>query len=132
MTTGDKDPAVKLANDFKKRGSFDEEKSRILSGPVDCAEQTTLEEYVRNRAASLANDMVKEDESLIFKNRGSTSALIEGQLVKNGFEKLNTDNLQIDAYLRKILEDPAFKDSLKARLRANMEKSSDENGDVPM
>ncbi|CEP64716.1 Shg1p LALA0_S13e01420g [Lachancea lanzarotensis] len=118
MTSNEIDPAVKLADEFKKRGSFDEQKSRILAEVIEGTDGMSLEEFVRTRTATLVNTIVQEDESLIFKNRGSTSALIEGRLVKNGFEELNTESIHIDAILRKMVEDPAFKESLKERLLA--------------
>ncbi|SCU80875.1 LAFA_0C01574g1_1 [Lachancea sp. 'fantastica'] len=132
MTTQDIDPAVRLADDFKKRGCFDEEKGRILAAIVDGTDGTSVEEFVRGRTATLVNKMVQEDESLIFKNRGSTSALIEGRLVKNGFEELNTESVHIDAFLRNMVEDPAFKESLKNRLRAKWDNELKEKNEMDL
>lgn len=43
--------------------------------------------------------MVKNDETLIFKNRGSTSALIEAQLFKDGYEKLNNEEFDLEKFI---------------------------------
>ena len=83
MSDREIDPAVKIADEFKKRGFFDEAKNSILAQPISDVEPTTLEQFIRERVSSTVAAMVRGDESLIFKNRGSTSALIEGQLVKD-------------------------------------------------
>ncbi|SCU86917.1 LADA_0E01002g1_1 [Lachancea dasiensis] len=121
MSRNDIDPAAKLADDFKRKGYFDELKKTILSRSTGASESSTIEEFVRNRVSAVVGEMVNEDQSLISKNRGSTSALIEGQLLKNGYEKLNTIDLQIDSFLRRQLDDPEVKADLRSRLRKDLD-----------
>ncbi|KAM3159981.1 COMPASS component SHG1 [Lachancea thermotolerans] len=121
MSREELDPAVNLADEFKKRGYFDEAKNGILAGPIQESSTTTLEQFIKDRVTSVVAEMVNEDESLIFKNRGSTTALIEGQLLKDGYEKLNTESIQIDVLLRRVLEDPDLKAEIKAKLKDDLE-----------
>ncbi|CUS21072.1 LAQU0S02e05248g1_1 [Lachancea quebecensis] len=121
MSREELDPAVNLADEFKKRGYFDEAKNRILAKHIPGSAATTLEQFIKDRVASVVAGMVNEDESLVFKNRGSTTALIEGQLLKDGYEKLNTESIQIDAMLRRVLEDPSLKAEIKAKLKSSFE-----------
>ncbi|SCV05166.1 LANO_0H01508g1_1 [Lachancea nothofagi CBS 11611] len=121
MPGNEVDPAVKLADDFKKRGYFDEAKNNILCKAVEGSESVTLEDFVRDRVSTVVSEMVKEDESLIFKNRGSTSALIEGQLLKNDYDRLSTDSVDIRSLLQRQLDNPEFKNDLKTRLRRDLE-----------
>lgn len=126
MSDREIDPAVKIADEFKKRGFFDEAKNSILAQPISDVEPTTLEQFIRERVSSTVAAMVRGDESLIFKNRGSTSALIEGQLVKDGYEKLNTSTVKIDSTLRRALEDPEFKSRVISQLRSETEVDDDQ------
>ena len=81
---------------------------------------------LRDRVASVVKEMVNEDEDLIFKNRGLTSALIESQLVKDNYSKLNNKNddnygndarkFELDAYIHSKLQDPELLEMIKKQL----------------
>ncbi|KAH9200056.1 complex proteins associated with Set1p component shg1-domain-containing protein [Zygosaccharomyces rouxii] len=87
MTDYNADDARKLADEFKREGYFDQLKRDILTQKHD-NDELPLEQSIRNNVASVVRKMVTDDENLIFKNRGSTSALIEAQLFKQGYKRL--------------------------------------------
>lgn len=119
------DPAKKLADQFKKQGHFDKIKQDMLLGPIDNTDSTPLQDFIKTRVSAVVQTMVKDDESLIFKNRGSTSALIEGQLLKDGYRKLDTDTISVDARIRKIFEQPQLTTQLKETLVKELGTSED-------
>ena len=80
--------------------------------------------------------MVKQDEELISKNRGLTSALIESQLVKDNYSKLNSKNdksnddgakkFELDVYIHSKLQDPKLLEMIKRQLQETLVSSEGE------
>lgn len=113
------DEARKLADEFKKEGHFDRLKHDILSQPLHQDDSSsTVEQAVRAKVNAVVKRMVEEDENLIFKNRGTTSALIESQIFKDGYKDLSegNDGLNVEEYIQEKLNEPALRDQLKERL----------------
>ncbi|CDO95304.1 unnamed protein product [Kluyveromyces dobzhanskii CBS 2104] len=115
-TTNDEslDPANDLAEAFKKEGHLDSLKKEILSQNVQ--DNINLEEFIKSRVRELVSDKVREDESLIFKNRGTTTALLEGQLFKEGFKNINLPTIDAEKLLNDSLNDEALKQKIIAIL----------------
>ncbi|GAV47375.1 hypothetical protein ZYGR_0H02160 [Zygosaccharomyces rouxii] len=117
MTDYNADDARKLADEFKREGYFDQLKRDILTQKHD-NDELPLEQSIRNNVASVVRKMVTDDENLIFKNRGSTSALIEAQLFKQGYKRLGEgeDGIQLEEYLNKVLNDSELTQGIKDKL----------------
>lgn len=104
------DPALALSESFKKQGHLDKLKKEILAKPLN---GTTFEDFIKTQVQNLVHKMVQEDESLIFKNRGSTSALLEASLFKNGYEKLDQGDISVDKFINENLQNESLKESIK-------------------
>ena len=128
----------KLSEKYKKEGHFDKLKREILSNPWDSTEKNSesFEQVLRERVASTVKEMVNEDEELIFKNRGLTSALIESQLVKDKYSKLSskidmdngdaTKRFELDEYVRSKLQDPKLLEMIKGQLQETLDSYEEE------
>lgn len=100
MGNNEYDPAKELTDNFKKKGHFDKIKQEIVVKELSKdGNGGTVEQFVKQRVTQIVNGMVKNDETLIFKNRGSTSALIEAQLFKDGYEKLNNEEFDLEKFI---------------------------------
>ncbi|AQZ15695.1 SHG1 (YBR258C) [Zygosaccharomyces parabailii] len=111
------DQARKLADEFKREGHFDKLKRAILTQKYGDANEP-IEQSIKNNVATVVRQMVAEDENLIFRNRGSTSALIEAQLFKQGYRKLEEgeSGIQLEEYLRSTLKDPQLVQEIRNNL----------------
>ncbi|SMN19253.1 similar to Saccharomyces cerevisiae YBR258C SHG1 Subunit of the COMPASS (Set1C) complex [Maudiozyma saulgeensis] len=125
----DEQGAQKLAEQFKKHGYLDRLKKEILSSKLeqdtDSADTKTFEDSVKEQVKSMVKEMVREDENLIFKNRGTTTALIESKMLKD--YKLLEDNqsgIDIKNYIEEKLKNPKMHDDI----RKNVENLYDEKG----
>ncbi|CAI4283118.1 BCN_G0004710.mRNA.1.CDS.1 [Saccharomyces cerevisiae] len=128
----------RLSDKYKKEGHFDKLKREILSNPWNDTEENSesFEQALRKRVASTVKEMVNEDEELIFKNRGLTSALIESQLVKDNYLKLGSkmegDNgdgekkFDLDVYVRSKLQDPKLLEMIKGQLQETLNSYEEE------
>ncbi|AET38069.1 Shg1p Ecym_2330 [Eremothecium cymbalariae DBVPG len=116
MSAKSEDPAITLAEAFKRKGYLDKLKQSILTDALyaDGNTEENLETLVKKRVQELIKDMVHKDESLIFKNRGSTSALLEAQLFRTGYEMLKDDRVDVD----KIIEDRLGDEELVSKIRS--------------
>ncbi|AGO10899.1 AaceriAFR611Cp [[Ashbya] aceris (nom. inval.)] len=127
MENLDQDPAVALAEVFKRKGYLDKLKLSILTEPVDpstpCSD--SLEHLIKGRVQELIRDMVVKDESLLFKNRGSTSAVLEAQLFKTGYNVLNNGDLCVDKIINEKLHDPGLTAQITELLKQMKETSND-------
>ncbi|QLL33902.1 hypothetical protein HG536_0F02270 [Torulaspora globosa] len=115
------DEAKKLADEFKREGYFDKLKQKILSQELNNGEaETTIEQIIRHKVDTIVKGMVADDENLVFKNRGSTSALIESQLFKDNYKKLSEGNgaLNVDEYIQEQLNDKLLRSHIKEKLEA--------------
>lgn len=117
MTAYSADDARKLADEFKREGYFDQLKRDVLTRNHE-NDELPLEQSIRNNVADIVKKMVAEDENLIFKNRGSTSALIEAQLFKQGYKKLREGpkGIELEEYLHKVLNDSELTQGIKDKL----------------
>lgn len=118
--TSNIDEARKVADEFKKEGHFDKLKQDILSQELRGGDvQGTIEQVIRDKVATVVKDMVAEDENLIFKNRGSTSALIESQIFKDGYKKLGEgqNGVNVEDYIHDTLNDPLLSSRIKEKLQ---------------
>lgn len=114
------DPARELAEQFKKQGYFDRLKSEILSRESNIItnenvrSSESLEKILKDLTAATVKNMVEQDEELIFKNRGPTSALVEAQLLKNNYKKFSEHENGIDLtrYINGCLQDPSLYDTI--------------------
>ena len=109
-----------------------------MSNPWNNTEENSesFEQALRKRVASTVKEMVNEDEELIFKNRGLTSALIESQLVKDNYLKLGSkmegDNgdgekkFDLDVYVRSKLQDPKLLEMIKGQLQETLNSYEEE------
>lgn len=115
------DEAKRLADEFKKEGHFDKLKQKILSQELNNGDaETPVEQIIRHKVDSIVKGMVADDENLVFKNRGSTSALIESQLFKDNYKKLSegTDGLNLDEYIQEQLNDGLLRSQIKETLES--------------
>ncbi|AAS53982.1 AFR611Cp [Eremothecium gossypii ATCC 10895] len=121
------DPAVALAEAFKRKGYLDKLKLSILTEPAHpgtpCSE--SLEHLIKGRVQKLIRDMVAKDESLLFKNRGSTSAVLEAQLFKSGYNVLNDGDLCVDKLIDEKLHDPTLTAQITELLKQMKETKND-------
>ena len=113
------DEARRLADEFKKEGHFDKLKHDILSQELKQGESSTsVEQTIRAKVNALVRAMVAEDENLIFKNRGSTSALIESQIFKDGYKARSQGEggLNVEEYIQEKLNEPALQDHVREKI----------------
>ncbi|KAG0679761.1 COMPASS component SHG1 [Kluyveromyces marxianus] len=113
------DPAKDLADAFKKEGHLDKMKNEILS--QNLKDDMNLEQFIRERVKKLVRSKVQEDESLVFKNRGTTTALLEGQLFKDGFKSLNTAEVDIENLLDVSLNSNVLEKQIRDILEAKID-----------
>ncbi|KAK5780771.1 Shg1p PWA37_003424 [Arxiozyma heterogenica] len=126
------DQARELANQFKKQGHFDKLKSEILSreSNIKTKENVTvpgsLETVLKNVTTSIVKDMVSKDEDLIFKNRGSTSALLEAQLLKDDYKKFGEgkNGIELNRYLQSCINDPDLYETIYKELAQLVSKEN--------
>ncbi|KAG0667939.1 hypothetical protein C6P45_005214 [Maudiozyma exigua] len=123
----DDQDAVKLAESFKKQGYLDKLKNEILrtktetSGDVQMSQ--TFEEAVKKTVAETVKQMVSENENMIFKNRGTTSALIETQVLKDEYAMLRNDQIAID--IQKFISDKLIDNGLQEEIENELNKLQD-------
>ncbi|BAO40747.1 COMPASS component SHG1 [Kluyveromyces marxianus] len=113
------DPAKDLADAFKKEGHLDKMKNEILS--QNLKDDMNLEQFIREQVKKLVRSKVQEDESLVFKNRGTTTALLEGQLFKDGFKSLNTAEVDIENLLDVSLNSNVLEKQIRDILEAKID-----------
>lgn len=113
------DPAKDLADAFKKEGHLDKMKNEILS--QNLKDDMNLEQFIREQVKKLVRSKVQEDESLVFKNRGTTTALLEGQLFKDGFKSLNTAEVDIENLLDVSLNSNVLEKQIRDILEAEID-----------
>lgn len=114
------DQAHVLAEKFKKLGYLDKIKQDILTKELESNDgHGNIQDSIKKKVASMVNEMVNVDENLIFKNRGSTSALIEAQIFKNGYKKLGEGEggIKLDDYILKSVNDERLIDDMKEKIR---------------
>ena len=118
MVEYDDQDAVKLAESFKKQGYLDKLKNEILRTKTensgDAQMSQTFEEAVKKTVAETVKQMVSENENMIFKNRGTTSALIETQVLKDEYAMLRNDQIGID--IQKFISDKIMDNGLKEEI----------------
>ncbi|SCV03804.1 LAMI_0H11100g1_1 [Lachancea mirantina] len=119
------DAAEKLVDDYKKQGHFDRLKNEFFTRNNDALQGGNLENHVRARVDSVVKEMVEKDELLLFKNRGSTSALIEAQLLKDDYRRLDKEPVKIADAIQNGLETS----SLKEQVRHQLEELAQANPD---
>lgn len=118
------DPAQGLAEKFKKQGHLDNLKKQILAQEVEGGIQ--LEEFIKNRVKTLVQGEIKEDNSLIFKNRGTNTALLEGKLFKDGLFNLNSDDVEVDKLLLSSLNDEQLLQDINNILQSDVSNENKE------
>lgn len=128
----DDQDAVKLAELFKKQGHLDKLKNEILRSKLanseDSEDSQTFEETVKKAVAETVKQMVSEDESMIFKNRGTTSALIETRVLKDEYAVLKNDQSGTD--IQKFISENLRDGKLKEEIRNELIKLQDEKEKV--
>ncbi|AMD19311.1 HBR410Wp [Eremothecium sinecaudum] len=126
MSANSEDPAIALAELFKRKGHLDKLKQSILTDSInnDNIDQN-LETLIRTGVKNLIKDMVLKDENLIFKNRGSTSAILEAQLFKSGYNVLNNGETDIDKIIENRLNDKELENQIKSILHEMQENKED-------
>ena len=113
------DPARDLTERFKKEGHFDKLKQEILAKTIECGgDSKTIQEALKLSVSDVVRQLVNEDEEIVFKNRGSTSAMLEGQLIKNNYAKIKDSEFGVDVekFVGEALSDPAIIDEIKRGL----------------
>lgn len=124
----DEQDAVKLAELFKKQGHLDKLKNEILRTKLEDSKDSqisqTFDETVKKTVTETVKQMVSEDENMIFKNRGTTSALIETQVLKDEYVMLKNDQIGID--IQKFISEKLTDDSLRDEIRNELCKLQDE------
>lgn len=113
------DEARKLADEFKREGHFDKLKQEILSQELnEGGTDISVEQLIRRKVDAIVRGMVADDENLAFKNRGSTSALIESQLFKDNYKKLSEgeDGFNVDEFIQEQLNATALRAQIKDKL----------------
>ncbi|CCF57427.1 hypothetical protein KAFR_0C04370 [Kazachstania africana CBS 2517] len=118
MTGQDTDEAYLLAEKFKKQGYFDKLKQDILTESIDGNGDETLEKKIKETVTDIVKNMVNEEEELIFKNRGTTSALIESKILMDNYKMLseNKEPLNVEKTIKEALQNANLSDDIKATL----------------
>ncbi|KAL3229721.1 COMPASS component SHG1 [Nakaseomyces bracarensis] len=101
------DAAREVTEQFKKAGHFDKLKQEMLEKKVSGSDKT-LQVALKESVADIVRELVGEDEEILFKNRGSTSALVEAQLMKGNYEKIreSPSGVDIEKFVNDALADP--------------------------
>lgn len=102
-----------LSAKYKKNGSFDERRKHLLESFKKSQTHTNL----LLKLKVMVESKIKNDPSLLLKNRGQVAALIQGEVI-NG-PKTGASILSIvDKDIRdKILDAPEFHDELRAEVK---------------
>ncbi|EDO16443.1 hypothetical protein Kpol_1066p7 [Vanderwaltozyma polyspora DSM 70294] len=118
------DKAQEAVERFKRQGYFDKIKQDILNKQLYEESNLSVQEMIRDKVGKIVKDMVSEDENLIFKNRGSTSALIEAQIFKDGYKKLQEgeNGIKLDEYIDNSLSDKILLEDIKSKLYGLIEE----------
>ncbi|CAB4254538.1 similar to Saccharomyces cerevisiae YBR258C SHG1 Subunit of the COMPASS (Set1C) complex, which methylates histone H3 on lysine 4 and is required in transcriptional silencing near telomeres [Maudiozyma barnettii] len=117
--TFDEQEAQELAEQFKKQGYLDKLKRDILSNQLEkdvgSTDPITFEDSVKEHVKLMVNKMVMEDENLIFKNRGTTTALIETKMLKDYYKMLDggPDRIDITNYIKEKLKDQNMHNNIR-------------------
>lgn len=125
MTPQGKDEAKELAELFKKQGYFDKLKNDILSKDITQEEsKVKFDELVKEEVANAVKEMVNRDENLIFKNRGTTSALIETQFLKDDYNMLNENGkgIDIEEFIKENVSDIEIRQDILKVLQSLQDK----------
>lgn len=69
-----------LVNQYKRSGLFDDERKKILNN----FKSSNTYELLQNKVEELVNLKIQEDNSILVKNKGRTSALIQSSLINTG------------------------------------------------
>ncbi|CCH61006.1 hypothetical protein TBLA_0D05120 [Henningerozyma blattae CBS 6284] len=112
------DPAQQLVIDFKRQGHFDKLKNQILSNNIE--NDQNIQDLIKLKIIEIVNQMVSKDESLIFKNRGINSALIESKIIKDDYKLLqnnetendSTKNIDLNKFINDSLNDSTLYDEI--------------------
>lgn len=132
MTASDQDEAVLLAELFKKQGYLDKLKNEIITkhitNPNDATKSITFEDAVKEEVKRTVRSMVENDENLIFKNRGTTTALIETRISKDDYQLLRGEASGIDIhnFVKENIQNTDVSEGVLRTLTDLMEKK--ENG----
>lgn len=114
------DLAKDLADKFKKEGHLDNLKKEILSQTLK--DDLDLEQFIKSQVKELTQAQVLQDESLVSKNRGTTTALLEGKLFKDGFRELNTEDVNVDELILWSLDNEKLREKIYNILETKLVK----------
>ncbi|CDK25588.1 unnamed protein product [Kuraishia capsulata CBS 1993] len=82
MSEGDLD-AKGLSSLYKRKGYFDQQRKVLLSDFKQSSEHETLQHMLRQ----LVEEKVKEDPTILTKNKGKMAALLQGSIATNSRNK---------------------------------------------
>lgn len=134
----DADKAQELATLFKRQGHFDKLKHKILTNKIepipterekkqniisyyDEDDETSntkvefeVEELIKLKVKQIVQDMVEKDSDLVFKNRGTNTALIESKIFKDDYNELSLGQnaINLNQYIHNALTDPDLIDEI--------------------
>lgn len=111
----DRDDAKQLTLRYKKNGTFDKQRKKLLENFRESETHANL----LLKLKIMIENKIKQDPSILMKNKGKVGALIQGEII-NHHMKNNNDSLLsiVDKDIQdKTVDSPAFHKELKASLR---------------
>lgn len=97
---------------YKKNGSFDKQRKRLLENFKSSQTHSNLQLKLK----LMIESKLKSDPTILLKNKGKMAALIQGEIISN---KVGSNILEIvDKDIQeKIIDSPEFHESLKVELK---------------
>lgn len=108
-----------LASIYKKGGSFDKQRKLLLENFKDSQTHKNLILKLK----LMVENKIKNDPSILLKNRGKTAALIQGEIISNSPARNPILNIVDTDIQEKIIDSPEFHEILKVELKAIKRKS---------
>ncbi|SGZ56258.1 CIC11C00000002485 [Sungouiella intermedia] len=102
-----------LASIYKKGGSFDKQRKLLLENFKDSQTHKNLILKLR----LMVENKVKNDPSILLKNRGKMGALIQGEIISNSSADSPILNIVDKDIQEKIIDSPEFHEILKVELK---------------
>lgn len=102
-----------LASIYKKNGSFDKRRKLLLENFKDSQTHKNL----LLKLKLMVENKIKNDPSILLKNRGKMGALIQGEIISNNTGGHSILNIVDKDIQEKIIDSPEFHEILKVELK---------------
>lgn len=102
-----------LASVYKKNGSFDSQRRKLLTDFKSSQTHTNL----LLKLKLMVENKIKNDPSILMKNRGKMGALIQGEIISEHKDSHNLLSIVDRDIQAKIIDSPDFQAAIKSELK---------------